>query len=146
MRNNLYGLLSAALILSLIILNTLLSQIPVSLANPAVPTNVSQAFNQAAREFHVPVALLKTLCYLEGHMSANDGDPSIDQGFGCMHLVKNTQFDTLDQAAGALGVPVSLLKTDMSTNILGGAYILREDALQLSSKKHCRSIRQKREG
>lgn len=131
-RNNLYGLLSTALILSLIILNMLPSQTPASLASPATPTSVSQAFNQSAREFHVPVALLKTLCYLEGHMSANNGDPSIDQGFGCMHLVKNKHFDTLDRAAQELKVNINQLKRDTPTNIRGGAAILRDDALQIS--------------
>ena len=102
---------------------------------PVSALSANQAFSQASSTYGVPVELLKAICYMEGRLSNNNGVASPDNGFGCMHLVKNTQFDTLDQAAGALGVPVSLLKTDMSTNILGGAYILREDALQLSSNQ-----------
>lgn len=97
--------------------------------------SANQAFSQASSTYGVPVELLKAICYMEGRLSNNNGVASPDNGFGCTHLVKNAQFDTLDKAASALGVSVSLLKTDMSTNILGGAYILREDALQLSSNQ-----------
>ncbi|MGH2507675.1 MAG: N-acetylmuramoyl-L-alanine amidase, partial [Ktedonobacteraceae bacterium] len=95
--------------------------------------SANQAFTEAASEFQVPVSLLKTICYMEGRLSNHGGSPSIDNGFGCMHLVKNSQADTLDQAATDLGVSVSLLQQDLPTNIRGGAAILRDTALQLSS-------------
>lgn len=93
---------------------------------------VNQAFDRASAEFRVPAALLKAICYLEGRLSNNDGAPSADNGFGCMHLVKNTQSDMLDRAARELGVSVDRLKQDMPENIRGGAALLRDYALQIS--------------
>ncbi len=99
----------------------------------SVPGPLSQAFEQAAREFGVPSTLLEAICYMEGRLSDQDGDPSVDNGFGCMHLVKNRHQDTLDQAASKLKLTVDQLKLDLPSNIRGGAAILRDDALQLSS-------------
>ena len=118
--------------------------------------NVNQAFDQASQESGVPVAILQALCYMEGHLSNHGGTPSIDGGYGCMHLIKNNspasvartargdlgigtnmvkggQTDDLGKAAKALGVTTDQLKTDMATNIRGGAAVLRDYALQLSS-------------
>jgi N-acetyl-anhydromuramyl-L-alanine amidase AmpD len=118
--------------------------------------NINQAFDQASQESSVPVAILKALCYMEGHLSNHGGTPSIDGGYGCMHLVKNNshtsvprgargdlgigtnmikdgQTDTLGTAAKDLGVTTDQLKMDMATNIRGGAAVLRDYALQLSS-------------
>jgi N-acetyl-anhydromuramyl-L-alanine amidase AmpD len=93
----------------------------------------NQAFNQASKDFGVPASLLKALCYMEGRLSNHGGSPSIDQGYGCMHLVQNSRVHTLDQAAKDLGVSTNLLKTDLTTNIRGGASVLHDYALQLSS-------------
>ena len=118
--------------------------------------NINQTFDQASQEFGVPSAILKALCYMEGHLSNHGGTPSIDNGYGCMHLVKNNshtsvsggaskdrgigadmikdgQTGTLDSAAKDLGVTTDQLKMDMATNIRGGAAVLRDYALQLSS-------------
>ena len=94
---------------------------------------IGSAFEQASSEFGVPASLLKALCYMEGRLSMHNGSPSIDNGFGCMHLVKNKQIDTLDQAASLLHVNANQLKTDIATNIRGGAAVLQASALQLSS-------------
>jgi N-acetylmuramoyl-L-alanine amidase len=102
-------------------------------ASPTFPTSVNRAFNQASATYGVPTELLKAICYTEGRLSNNDGIPSVDTGFGCMHLVKNSTGDTLDRAARELGVSVNPLERDVSTNIFGGADILHDDALQLSS-------------
>jgi N-acetyl-anhydromuramyl-L-alanine amidase AmpD len=94
---------------------------------------IGSAFDQAASEFGVPSSLLKALCYMEGRLSNHGGSPSIDNGFGCMHLVQNKSADTLDQAASILHVSANQLKTDIATNIRGGAAILRAEALQISN-------------
>ncbi|MGH2510583.1 MAG: N-acetylmuramoyl-L-alanine amidase, partial [Ktedonobacteraceae bacterium] len=98
----------------------------------AANTPADAAFSQAANESGVPASILKGLCYMEGRLSMHGGSPSIDNGYGCMHLVKNEHADTLDQAARLLQVSVSQLKTDFTTNIRGGAAVLRVEALQLS--------------
>src|SRR5579875_3256898 len=76
---------------------------PLALAGPSRNGPVSQAFARAASEFHVPAVLLKAICYMEGRLSNNGGWPSRDNGFGCMHLVKNDHVDMLDRAARELG-------------------------------------------
>jgi len=78
--------------------------------------------------------MLQALCYLEGRLSNHGGSPSIDGGYGCMHLVQNERADTLDQAAQDLGVGVSQLKMDMPTNIKNGAAVLQDEALTLSPR------------
>lgn len=103
---------------------------PVNAQTP--PDSLEQIFAQASQEFDVPTGLLKTLCYMEGNLSMHNGSPSSDNGFGCMHLVKNDHADTLDAAASLLHVSTNQLKNDMKTNIRGGAAILRKDVLQLS--------------
>src|SRR5437879_5100268 len=94
--------------------------------------SINQAFLQASHETDVPVPLLQALCYMEGRLSMHDGTPSIDRGYGCMHLVKNKKQNTLDQAAQDLHVSTSRLQNDLVTNIRGGAAILRQNALKLS--------------
>lgn len=103
------------------------------MARAGIPGSLNQAFEQAAREFGVPPMLLKAICYMEGRLSDQNGEPSVDNGFGCMHLVKNRRADTLDQAARELKLSVDQLKFDLPDNVRGGAAILRDDALHLSS-------------
>lgn len=117
----------------LIILSTgyTLSQVRARSAG-SVPISLNQAFSQASSTYGVPVELLKAICYMEGRLSNNGGVPSDDNGFGCMHLVKNGNADTLDLAAQDLNVNVNQLMQDVPTNISGGAAVLRDDARQLS--------------
>ena len=93
---------------------------------------LAAAFASASRESSVPVPLLEAICYMEGRLSNHGGSPSIDNGFGCMHLVNNSHADTLDEAAKDLGVPVTQLKQDIATNVRGGAAVLRDRANQFS--------------
>lgn len=95
--------------------------------------SLARAFAQASKESAVPVSLLEALCYMEGRLSNHGGTPSIDGGYGCMHLVKNDRVDTLDSAAGLLHVSADQLKSSMTANIRGGAMLLRQDALKLST-------------
>lgn len=94
---------------------------------------LAQAFTRASSEFGVPAPLLEALCYMEGRLSNHAGQPSIDGGYGCMHLVQNSRVDTLDSAAGATHVNVAQLKASLPENIRGGAALLRRYALQLSA-------------
>jgi hypothetical protein len=93
--------------------------------------SVSAAIGAAAQRFDVPAPLLTAICYLEGRFGDHGGAPSVDGGYGCMHLVHNDHADTLDRAARLLGVPVAEVRTDPSANIAGGAAILRDEARQL---------------
>ena len=93
---------------------------------------LNSAFQESSARFAVPAPLLAAICYLEGDMTMHDGAPSGDYGFGCMHLAHNPSFDTLDAAARALGVSAQQVRTNMNTNIAGGAAVLRDDAISLS--------------
>lgn len=99
---------------------------------PAPAGSVNSAFSQASQAFGVPASLLKALCYMEGRLSNHGGSPSIDNGFGCMHLAKNSNGDTLDQAARDLDVSAHQLQISIATNIRGGAAVLRDEARRLS--------------
>jgi hypothetical protein len=109
--------------------------ITTTLARPSAPLSANAAFTTASHDTGVPVELLKAICYMEGRLSNNAGETSIDNGFGCMNLVKNANTDTLDKAASDLNVSVGQLKSDLATNIRGGAFVLRDDALQLSTNQ-----------
>ncbi|MEO7021648.1 MAG: peptidoglycan recognition family protein [Ktedonobacteraceae bacterium] len=99
----------------------------------AASVSANTAFTQAASESGVPANLLKGLCYMEGRLSMHGGSASVDNGYGCMHLVKNKHADTLDQAASLLHVSVNQVKSDLTTNIRGGAAVLHAEAVQTSS-------------
>lgn len=103
-------------------------------AGPPSTGSVAVAFASAARTYGVPQQVLESVCYLEGRFGSHGGKPSIDGGYGCMHLVKNDKADTLDQAAKLTGLSVSALRHDTAANIRGGAAVLRAEALALAPK------------
>lgn len=90
---------------------------------------LTAAFDAASARFGTPAPLLAAICFLEGGMTMHNGAPSIDNGFGCMHLAQNPAVDTLSAAAHDLDVPTTRLRTDMRANIAGGAAILRDLAV-----------------
>ncbi|MCW3839520.1 N-acetylmuramoyl-L-alanine amidase [Micromonospora yasonensis] len=94
----------------------------------APPDRVSAAIAAAAKRFEVPAALLTAICYLEGRFGDHGGAPSVDGGYGCMHLVRNDHGDSLDRAARLLDMPVVRVQTDLAVNIAGGAAVLRDEA------------------
>lgn len=101
-------------------------------AHVASSPRLDAAFTQASQESGVPVSLLKALCYMEGRLSNHAGHPSLDGGYGCMHLIQNKRGDTLSEAAKDLHVDQQQLKNDIATNIRGGAAVLHDEAIQLS--------------
>jgi hypothetical protein len=93
--------------------------------NPSVAT-LTRYFKQASQEFSVPVSLLMTIGQVESNWS--QVGPSIDHGWGVMHLVQNSYCDTLGDAARLLGVPGQLLKDDALQNIRGAAALIARSA------------------
>lgn len=79
-------------------------------------------FEKAADEFGVPADLLRAIAWVESRWIHTG--PSIDQGWGIMHLVDNSDSQTLPLAAKALGVPVEKVKSDPEANIRGAAALL----------------------
>lgn len=83
-------------------------------------------FEEAAERFGVPAELLEAIGQVESNWTQYG--PTIDQGWGVMHLVQNPYADTLDQASRLLGVTEQALKDDARLNILGAAALMAEAA------------------
>jgi N-acetyl-anhydromuramyl-L-alanine amidase AmpD len=99
-------------------------------AQENAPGRLNAAFQHAAKEFDVPRDLLVAIAYAETHFDDHNGEPSIDNGYGLMHLVDNPRVQTLKEAAQLLRTSEDVLKTDMTQNIRGGAALLRSYANQ----------------
>ncbi len=92
-------------------------------AHPAVVT-VERYFNEAAVEFSVPLQIVKAIGQVENNWTQTG--PSIDRGWGIMHLVQNDYCNTLNEAAQLLHVSETDLKEDAQLNIRGAAALLRK--------------------
>ncbi|MCL6444259.1 MAG: N-acetylmuramoyl-L-alanine amidase [Alicyclobacillus sp.] len=108
------------------------------------PNAMEDAFAAAAAEFHVPESILKAVAYNESLWNQHPGQPSIEGGYGVMHLTDVTgnpdakgddnssqsvdtdvpSMHTLNAAAQLLGVDPEVLKQDFTQNIRGGAALL----------------------
>lgn len=80
------------------------------------------SFASAADEFGVPQHLLEAIAQVETNWTHIG--PSIDRGWGIMHLVENSYADTLGEAATLLGVNRQILKDDLRENIRGATALL----------------------
>ncbi len=99
--------------------------------------SLEKAFAKAAKEFGVPVEILKAVAYSETRFDGHNGEPSQSNGYGLMHLADNNENQTLNRAAAILGVPADVLRTDDYQNIRGGAAILRALAdEEFAGKEH----------
>ena len=76
------------------------------------------------------------VAYTETHLDDHGGQPSVDRGYGLMHLVDNPEVDTLGRAQALTGVPESELRESSWQNVRGGAALLRDlaDRLGISSR------------
>jgi len=83
-------------------------------------------FEEAAAEFGVPVALLEAIGRTESNWT--QVGPSIDLGWGVMHLVDSDRERTLAEAAELLGLSAARLKDDARQNIRGAAALLKRYA------------------
>ena len=93
--------------------------------HPSINT-LNSYFWQAANEYNVPVDLLRTIAQVENNWTQIG--PSIDQGWGMMHLVQNSYCNTLHDAALLLNISDIQLKEDAQQNIRGAAALLRRYA------------------
>lgn len=98
---------------------------PVSAASAAATRqgSLTTELHSAAREYKVPVQLLSAMGYVNTHWET-PSEPSLDGGWGIMHLVKNPSQNTLRKAAQLTGTSEYRLKRYRSQNIRGGAALL----------------------
>lgn len=94
-----------------------------SLPHPSVKV-IDAYFKDASKEFGVPVELLRAIAQVESNWTQYG--PSLDQGWGIMHLVSNNYSNTLDYAAKLLGVPSQMLKDNARMNIRGAAAVMAD--------------------
>ncbi|MCC5876679.1 MAG: lytic transglycosylase domain-containing protein, partial [Candidatus Sumerlaeia bacterium] len=87
---------------------------------------LDKVFDDAAAEFGVPSDLLRAVAWVESRWIHTG--PSIDQGWGIMHLVENDTAETLTLAAKAIGESTETLKQNPVANIRGAAAILAQFA------------------
>lgn len=90
------------------------------------PAAIKGMMTKAAKEFKVPVELLMAIGQVETNWTQIG--PSIDRGWGAMHLVQNHYADTLGEAAKLIKLPAETLKTDINANIRGMAALLASKA------------------
>lgn len=82
-------------------------------------------FVAAAREYQVPVGLLKAIAYVETRVSMVDGVEG-GGGYGVMHLTDRADWNMLARAAALTGATQGKLKVDPAANVRGAAAVLRE--------------------
>jgi len=93
--------------------------------HPSVFT-INKYFKEASDEFNVPVEILYAIGQVENNWTQIG--PSIDQGWGIMHLVDNNYCNTLLEAAILLNVSSQELKDNARENIRGAAALLSKYA------------------
>jgi hypothetical protein len=114
---------------------------PGALARPE--SSLMREFEEAAKEFGVPVGLLIAMGYVNTRWEMpppaaseyEEGSLHGWGGYGIMALVKNPSSDTLGEASRLTSIPEQKLKTDRRSNIRGGAALLAE-----SRKKQGRPV------
>lgn len=106
-------------------------------SRPSFPS-LAGLFAAAAERYEVPFDLLLAVSYAENRWDDHGGEPSIDNGYGLMHLADNPQVQTLAAASRLTGIPVEELKRERAANVLGGAALLRaladEEGLTLGER------------
>ena len=107
-------------------------------ATPGASTSeprLNTVFRAAAEEFDVPRDLLLAVAYTETRLDDHGGEPSVDGGYGLMHLVDNPVTDTLRRARVLTGVPEAKLQESRWQNVRGGAALLRDVADRLGLRR-----------
>lgn len=96
------------------------------------PNAIRAVIEAAAKEFKVPAELLMAIGQVETNWTQIG--PSIDRGWGVMHLVQNHYSDTLSDAAKLINSDPDTLKNDMEANIRGMAALLASKATPAMKK------------
>src|SRR5215211_4356557 len=104
------------------------------LAQASPNTSLVAEFEEAAKEYDVPVELLLAIGYVNTRLEMpppevsayEPGNPHGRGAYGIMQLVQNDTADTLGEASRLTGISEEELKTDRRSNILGGAALLAE--------------------
>jgi hypothetical protein len=94
-------------------------------------TTITESFRIAARHWAVPVEILMGVGYVESHWEQRGGEPSLDRGYGIMHLVEGPG-GTLERSAELTGLSEDAIRTTAFANIEAGAALLSDISRKLS--------------
>lgn len=95
-------------------------------AMPAQKTSPLEAtFEQAAREYQVPVGVLKAVGYVETRLSLQPNLESGSGGVGVMQLARRDGIDRITEAKTLTGATEGQLRVDPKANVRGAAAVLR---------------------
>ncbi len=92
---------------------------------PKSRSALEATFESAAREYQVPVAVLKAIGFVETRLSTQANLESGSGGVGVMQLARRGDVDTLTQAAQLTGATEGKLRVDPAANVRGAAAVLR---------------------
>lgn len=89
-------------------------------------SSLEASFEAAAREYQVPVELLKGVAWVETRVSASANLESASGGLGLMQLTERDDWKLQSRAMALTGVTRGKLAVDPAANIRGAAAVLRE--------------------
>ncbi|HET9492793.1 MAG TPA: N-acetylmuramoyl-L-alanine amidase, partial [Chloroflexia bacterium] len=86
---------------------------------------LARAFQDAANRWDVPMEILLAVGYVESRWQQRGGEPSLDHGYGIMHVTDRPD-GTLQRAVELTGHWPEAIRSDPAANIDAGAAILRD--------------------
>ncbi|MEO8284897.1 MAG: S-layer homology domain-containing protein [Chloroflexota bacterium] len=87
--------------------------------------DISQSFFSASRRWNVPVEVLMAVGYVESHWEQRAGEPSIDNGYGIMHVTDRAD-GTMERVVSLTGLPGESIRRFAQANIEAGAALLSD--------------------
>jgi hypothetical protein len=90
------------------------------------PSALEGTFSEAAREYQVPVALLKGIAWVETRISTSAGLESASGSLGLMQLPERDDWKMQSRAMALTGATRGQLTVDPAANVRGAAAVLRE--------------------
>lgn len=94
-------------------------------ATPAPGWQVMKSFEAASGHWGVPLPLLMAIGWVESHWEQRNGEPSIDGGYGIMHIVGGVD-GTLARASALTGLTEESIRYFEQANIEAGAALLSD--------------------
>jgi hypothetical protein len=121
---NLHRAVLPALLLSLLAVCVFVAVPSHAQTEKAGPT-LEGAFQLASARWNVPVEVLLAVGYVESRWEERPGQPSIDNGYGIMHITDRPD-GTLERAVALTGLSAETIRNEELANIEAGAALLSD--------------------
>ncbi len=117
----------AALLSVLTLLALSSGSVPATAGAPTPPAGgtVQSAFEVASRHWNVPLPVLMSVGWVESHWEQRGGAPSVDYGFGIMHITDRSD-GTMDRVVKLTGLAREFIRSFEEANIEAGAALLND--------------------